>query len=1184
MASGELITHRRREGAVVLEVAGAARVADLGVEMRAALFEAIAQAERALGGICVVHIAPLEDRLRVVVAHVTTSPRATFGGWDSPLIDPIERACRRASSIDMLSAFVMQSGVTRITPMILTALARGAHVRVLAGDYLTRTHPGALHALLDIAGSAGADDESASAQTSGGSLEVRVMEMQSLGAIPSFHPKAWIIHGDKNSGEDAQAWVGSSNLSQAALTAGVEWNLRLSRHEDPEGFSSITAQYEALWGRAARVDRAWIMAYATRFEQNQAIPPPEEPVTARPSPRAVQREALEALARHRTNGHDRALVVLATGLGKTYLAAFDVEAFEQAMGRRARILFVAHRMELLRQAARTFRHIFPNRAVGFVTGSVQEFDAQMIFASVYSLRRTDRLEAIGEIDYLIIDEAHHARASTYMRLLEVVDTKFVLGLTATPERGDGQEILSLFGGEPVFEARLGEGIRQGVLVPFEYFGIKDTVDYAPIPWRSGKFSDEELAEAVATQARMERLLRAWEEHEGTRTLVFCCTIGHADFVTAWLDERGIRAAAVHSGEKSASREHAIEQLTRGELDALCTVDLFNEGVDIPALDRVVMLRPTGSRVIFLQQLGRGLRTAAGKTSLCVIDFVGNHTIFKERLLLLTGWLRGTPTRLAELEDPAALSATLPDGCLIDVELEAIDLLTHLVPNAAESALLSAYRRWRDAYDARPTALDLEANGINVYTCKDIWGGWFQLVHEEGDLLHAQQEVLVSSSYWFEALEAQGSRALPFLETLRRLIDALPEDGDPVASLDSVDDEVIAEITKRISALQIEARGLSFATVARGARAVWKAMSLELLDSMIYRRRRLGHELSGGGSGFEARVISASGKAILTFDRDKVEGIPEGETPVAIAGEGLWVFRFVKMAVNVAAPHGSDSNQLDGLLRRWFGASAGQPGTAFRVRFSRNESGWSAGPVSSDSHLDEDARAAFEPGATLSGEEIASALGLGKDHITEPGELAVSDAWSVAFVAASDALARYDLLRGALETERAHVFFMREDGEGWVYHGVGARAEDAGAWRIDDVDASTYARFCDKPSKSRTLPEYAKQWAKQYAEALLARVGEGGSINARGKTCRVVTVTESGTVHVDIGGTSKNRKVTNTDLAWVLLARASARTPLVDQDQVNRLRFLPGTAKGSMRYIDTGWALVLTEGWEPPDET
>ena len=189
----------------------------------------------------------------------------------------------------------------------------------------------------------------------------------------------------------------------------------------------------------------------------------------------------------------------------------------------------------------------------------------------------------------------------------------------------------LFDDHVAYEAGLAEGIEEGLLAPFSYFGLRDTVDYEDIPWRNARFDPESLATAAATEARMDRLWQAWNEHPGTRTLVFCCSVAHSRFVGEWLSAKGLRVRAVTAESDDASRSGAREDLRLGRLDALCAVDLFNEGVDLPTLDRIVMLRPTESPVVFVQQLGRGLRRADGKASLTVIDFVGNHRVFLDRL-------------------------------------------------------------------------------------------------------------------------------------------------------------------------------------------------------------------------------------------------------------------------------------------------------------------------------------------------------------------------------------------------------------------------------------------------------------------------------------------------------------------------------------------------------------------------
>ncbi len=340
----------------------------------------------------------------------------------------------------------------------------------------------------------------------------------------------------------------------------------------------------------------------------------------------MQREALDALADTRADGNAAGLVVLATGMGKTFLGAFDSAEF-------SRVLFVAHREEILKQARRTFRRVRPRASLGFYHGGEKSPGADILFASVQTLAQPGHLAAFAPdaFDYLIVDEFHHAHADTYRRLLDYFEPRFLLGLTATPERTDGGDLLALCGENVVYRADLFEGIERGRLSPFDYFGVPDPVEYDNIPWR--RLSEEELTGLVATEARAENAFEQLQQRGGRRVLAFCVSIRHAEFMRRFFAERGLRAVAVHSGAESAPREEAIELLEKGELDVVVTVDMFNEGVDIPAVDTVLMLRPTDSKVVWLQQLGRGLRKQAGKR-LSVIDYVGNHRAFLRHLQTL----------------------------------------------------------------------------------------------------------------------------------------------------------------------------------------------------------------------------------------------------------------------------------------------------------------------------------------------------------------------------------------------------------------------------------------------------------------------------------------------------------------------------------------------------------------------
>ena len=342
---------------------------------------------------------------------------------------------------------------------------------------------------------------------------------------------------------------------------------------------------------------------------------PEEP----PKPRPIQEEALRALAQTRSDGFRAGMVTMATGLGKTWLAAFDAARPEVT-----RVLFVAHREEILKQSRDVFRRVIPDASLGLYYGGEKRPDAEIVFASVQTLSRNLDRFAPDAFDYVFVDEFHHAAAASYRKVLDHFTPDFLVGLTATPDRMDGADLLALCADNLVFECDLIEGIRRDELVPFHYWGVPDPVDFEPIPWRNGKFDPAALEAAVETQERAQSAFDEWQSRRGTRTLAFCVSTHHSDFMSDFFRARGIRCASVHSGQTSAPRHESIDALRAGDLEVIFAVDLFNEGLDVPDIDTVLMLRPTESPIVFLQQFGRGLRTQEGEGALTVIDFIGNH--------------------------------------------------------------------------------------------------------------------------------------------------------------------------------------------------------------------------------------------------------------------------------------------------------------------------------------------------------------------------------------------------------------------------------------------------------------------------------------------------------------------------------------------------------------------------------
>ena len=874
-------------------------------------------------------------------------------GGDDPFHAHLRPLFASATQIDILAAFVQDSGINLIEQELVSAVERDAHVRILCSDYLHITQEAAVRRLFDL--------QSAYE----GKIEARIARSWET----SFHPKSWQFL-TPNGGS---IFVGSSNLSYAALNEGIEWNLRLDHHLDPYGFSVARKSFEHLWEKAQALDLAFVRDYQerarTEFEHSGVkkfvFPPGEvdpEPDPTAIKPHAIQERVLGALEQARAEGHRRALAVMATGLGKTWLAAFDVQQFGR--GRTPRVLFVAHRAEILTQAANTFRRLFPDAKTAWFVGDQSDLDGDFVFASIQKLARPEGMQQIlaQTFDYVVIDEVHHAAADSYQRLLQELDPGFLLGLTATPERGDGLDILGLFNDYVVDEVGIAEGIEIGRLVPFKYTGIADTIDFAPIPWRAGRFDATTLAEAAQTQARMEELWNVLEVRERLRTLAFCCTIEHAVFVRDWFLEKGLRAAAVVSGQEGDDRAWSLKALADGELDVVCAVDILNEGVDIPAVDRVIFLRPTESKVVFLQQLGRGLRVAPEKSHLEVIDFVGNHKIFAERIRwMLT--LQDPPPELRKLIDSGTL--TLPSGCEISLSFEAKELLKELIRAREKNAVVAAYRRHKESRGVRPSAVELFREGLTFGTLRSR-GGWIGLVHEEGDS-GLEQTSFERVKGWLQELETtamtKSFKMVCVLALLEEdaLFAGLTHERLAARSLKIIQrsPELMADI-KDVKMVSEDWQGYwkknpiaawsnsEFVSTKGGEfRIQWlpgleahseaiHSLVRELVDFRLAqykaRRRNL----------FYGKITHNDRHPIIMVPRK--DDVPNGEVVVQIEDGEQWVFRFAKIAVNVAHPVGGKTNMLPELLYAWFGPTAGENQTFQKVRFEKAGDKWFARPV------------------------------------------------------------------------------------------------------------------------------------------------------------------------------------------------------------------------------------------------
>ncbi|MEO7775494.1 MAG: DEAD/DEAH box helicase family protein, partial [Steroidobacteraceae bacterium] len=479
-----------------------------------------------------------------------------------------------------------------------SVIDRGGKVRLLTSTYLCVTQPEALETLRTLPG-----------------IEARVHS-----GSAGFHMKFWWFDA-KTGGE---CWAGSSNLSKGGLATNLEWNLR---RVDAGTMTTTKAQFDNLWARddVFAIDEAFLRAYRRARETAAATPGAGHFFVGEKSPtvtpNGAQIEALAQLAELRQRGERRAAVVAATGVGKTYLAAFDV-----LQSGAAKALYVSHRLEHLHQARRSFARVMPDRSLGVVGGGLDESEADVVFASVASLSLRPELLA-RTFEYLVIDEFHHAEAPSYGVLRQVRDRAFLLGITATPERQDGHDVLEWCDWNIAYEIRLTEAIDRGWLLPFHYFGIADeTVDFANFPWRRLDLMEDLLSVEARAAHVLQHALERGFDGDKRATIGFCAGVQHAKFMAEAFVRYGQHAVAVLGTQTVSEREAIYARLAdpKDSLQWVFVSDVLNEGVDVPVVNAVLFLRPTESATLFLQQLGRGLRLYDGTEVLTVIDFVGHH--------------------------------------------------------------------------------------------------------------------------------------------------------------------------------------------------------------------------------------------------------------------------------------------------------------------------------------------------------------------------------------------------------------------------------------------------------------------------------------------------------------------------------------------------------------------------------
>ena len=576
-----------------------------------------------------------------------------------------------ASDVDFLVSFVRWTGVRTLIDELAHVVERKGRVRVITTTYMSATEPKALEELVK----AGA--------------EVRVDYDADR---TKLHAKAWIIH---RPGGLTTAFLGSSNVSFTALHQGMEWNVRLSELAVAGLVDRMRATFETYWVSDAfepfdpesdgqrlresldRQRRAKRRNLGGGYVALDVIPKPHQ---------ARMLEQLQA-QRDRHDRH-RNLLVAATGTGKTVMAALDYRRLCDRLGRKQSLLFVAHRRRILDQSRATYATVLKDPDFGEILGDgEQPLIGRHVFAMVQSLHN-EAVEALesNAFEVVVIDEVHHAAAPSYRALLEHLEPIELLGLTATPERMDGEDITRWFGHRTAVELRLWEAIDDGYLAPFQYFGVHDDVDLSTLEWRRGGYRTEDLERVFITgdDARVVRLLRALDrillDPRHMRALGFCVSVEHAQYMAHAFSNRNLPSAALWGDTDSAERDSILRRLEQGELRCVFSVDVLGEGVDVPSVDTVLLLRPTQSATVLTQQIGRGLREHQSKTTLTVVDLIGQqHRRFRfdTKLRALIDPSNGRLVDQVEQGFPY-----LPAGCEIKLDRQSRDVVLDSLRAAA----------------------------------------------------------------------------------------------------------------------------------------------------------------------------------------------------------------------------------------------------------------------------------------------------------------------------------------------------------------------------------------------------------------------------------------------------------------------------------------------------------------------
>tara|TARA_B100001057_G_scaffold496466_1_gene598017 strand:- start:374 stop:3220 length:2847 start_codon:yes stop_codon:yes gene_type:complete len=637
----------------------------------------------------------------------------------------------KSNKVIILVSFSFVSGLKLILEE-LKSFKKKSHLIFITSNYLKSTQPEALEILFDL------KKEGA-----------KVYFYDSLSSGKSFHMKSY---GFKFTNLKSSLIIGSSNISLSAFRNGNELNIEDKRLKTFKRFEEIANNIiKDEFTKPLTIEV--INEYKGIYENNENIFLKVEqnyeelkPISFK-EPNFAQKDALEVLKANREEGVKKGLVVMATGLGKTILSILDIINFKAK-----KILFVAHREEILKQSIESFKQFIPNKSYGFYQSSKKDFNSDYLFASIMTIGKKSELKKFkkDEFDYIVVDEFHHAGAKSYRNLLEYFSPRFFLGLTATPNRSDNIDVLQFLDNNLIYRKDLIDGINLGILSMFDYFGINDKhVDYTKITWKGNKFDDLEIEENLITLKRAEYIFENWKSLKQTRTLAFCSSIRHSDFMSDFFSSKGIKCLSMHS-KSEINRSDSIEKLRKGEIEILFSVDLFNEGVDIPVVDTILMIRPTESKIIFLQQFGRGLRKAEGKEKVVVIDFIGNHKSFLEKPSALFGFDLN-PNNIREfLKQYNENSLNIPKGSRILYDPESLDFMTEL--SRTNQNFVSKYKEYKEDNGERPSASEFYQFIDKLSQVRSQFGSWFNFIQKMDDLNSEQSKAFETNKRFLNELE------------------------------------------------------------------------------------------------------------------------------------------------------------------------------------------------------------------------------------------------------------------------------------------------------------------------------------------------------------------------------------------------------------------------------------------------